>query len=138
MQRKKRFIIIIIIFLLLLVFGIIISVNYIKKQTKIKEQERYAEIKNDIDKELERYMYVIAPKCYPENGSPLITHQDLVYNAGMNKDKLLDIDEKSYCKVYVKTKCVEYGKWEWNTMISCKNYKDKGFFDWDKGFEPKQ
>ena len=95
-------------------------------------------LKNDIDKELERYMYVIAPKCYPENGSPLITHQDLVYNAGMNKDKLLDIDEKSYCKVYVKTKCVEYGKWEWNTMISCKNYKDKGFVDWDKGFEPKK
>ena len=138
MQRKKSFIIIIIIILLLLFLGIIISVNYIKKAEKIKEQERYAEIKNDINKELERYMYVIAPKCYPENGSPLITHQDLVYNAGMDKEKFLDIDNKSYCKAYIKTTCVEVGKWDWDIKISCSEYEDDGYVDWDKGFEPKK
>lgn len=82
-------------------------------------------------------MYVIAPKCYPDNGIPLITHHDLVYNAGMDKEKLLDIDKKSYCKVYVKTKCVEIGQWNWNIMISYKEYEDNGYVDWAKEFEPK-
>ena len=87
------------------------------------------------DTELKRYLYVIAPKCQPNSGTPLITHQDLVYNAGMNKEKFLDIDKKSYCKAYIKAKCVEVGKWDWDIMISCKNYTDDGYVDWNEEFE---
>lgn len=69
-----------------------------------------SKIQKDINLELKRYIYVIAPKCYPANGSPLLTYKDLVYNGGMDKEKFWDIDVKSYCKAYIKTKCVEIGK----------------------------
>ena len=131
----KKKIIISVLLLSLIIIGSILFVNI--KNNKIKEQnkKRYEEIKNDIDTELKRYMYVIAPKCYPENGTPLITHRDLVYNGGMDKEKFLDIDKKSYCKAYIKTKCIEVGTWDWDIMISCKNYTDDGYVDWDKEFE---
>ena len=112
---------------------IIVSILFVNiKSHKIEEQnkKRYEEIRKNIDAELKRYLYVIAPKCYPEDGTPLITHRDLVYNGGMDKEKLLDIDGKSYCKAYIKTKCIEVGKWDWDIMISCKDYTDNGYIDW--------
>ncbi len=56
----------------------------------------------------------------------------------MKKDKFLDVDGKSYCKAYIDTKCVEDGKWEWNTYLSCKDYEDEGYIDWGEEFSPKQ
>ena len=128
--------IIIIIFLIFIIIGSTLFINE-KNSKKIEEQssKRYEEIRKDIDTELKRYMYVVAPNCQPNNGTPLITHQDLVYNAGMNKEKFLDIDKKSYCKAYIKARCVKVGKWDWDIMISCKNYTDDGYVDWDKSFE---
>ena len=67
-----------------------------------------------------------------------MTHKTLVYNNGFDKEKLLDIDNKSYCKTYIKYECIKDGKWEWQTYISCKDYTDKGYVDWDKEFEPKK
>lgn len=135
-MRKKIIIKILLVFLIII--GGILFVRF--RENKIHEQykKRYEEIKKNIDKELERYMYIIAPNCQLDSGTPLITHQDLVYNAGMDKEKLLDIDGKSYCKAYIKTKCVEIGKWNWDIMISCKDYTDKGYIDWDKELPPKQ
>lgn len=124
--------------ILIMIFIIIVGVLFVEyRNYKIQKHntKRYEEIKKDIDNELKRYMYVIAPKCYPENGTPLLTHKDLVYNGGMDKEKFLDVDEKSYCKTYIKTKCVEIGKWTWNIKISCKDYTDKGYIDWDEEFE---
>lgn len=121
-----------------MLFIIIVGVLFVEyRNYKIQKHntKRYEEIKKDIDNELKRYMYVIAPKCYPENGTPLLTHKDLVYNGGMDKEKFLDVDEKSYCKTYIKTKCVEIGKWTWNIAISCKDYTDKGYIDWAEEFE---
>ena len=128
--------IIIIILRIFIIIGSILFINE-KNNKKIEKQnnKRYEEIKKDIDTELKRYLYVIAPKCQPNSGTPLITHQDLVYNAGMNKEKFLDIDKKSYCKAYIKAKCVEVGKWDWDIMISCKNYTDDGYVDWNEEFE---
>lgn len=133
---KKK--IIITILFTCIIIGSMLFVNI--KNHKIEEQnkKRYEEIRKNIDTELKRYLYVIAPKCYPENGTPLITHRDLVYNGGMDKEKLLDIDEKSYCKAYIKTKCIEVGKWDWDIMISCKDYTDNGYIDWAKEIPSKK
>ena len=88
--------------------------------------ERYTQIKSDVDKEMERYLYVVSPKC--QKGKTDYTNTDeLLNNAGFAKEKLLDVDYKSYCKVYVDAKCVEDGKWEWQTNLKCNNYKDDGF-----------
>lgn len=135
-MKKKIFIICIIIIAIIIGSLLIINISNYKKQEDNKK--RYNEIKNNINKELERYMYVISPKCQPNNGTPLITHKDLVYNAGMDKEKFLDIDNKSYCKAYIKTTCVGVGKWDWDIKISCSEYEDDGYVDWDKGFEPKK
>ena len=134
-MKKKLFILILII--IFIVTAGMLFVEY--RNCKIKKQntKRYGEIKKDIDNELKRYMYIIAPKCYPENGALLLTHQDLVYNGGMDKEKFLDVDGKSYCKAYIKTKCAEIGKWTWKITISCKDYTDKGYIDWARGFEQK-
>jgi len=128
----KKKIIITIFLIFFIIIGSILFVNIRNHVVEKQNKKRYEEIKRDIDTELKRYLYVIAPKCQPNSGTPLITHQDLVYNAGMNKEKFLDIDKKSYCKAYIKTRCVEVGKWNWNIYISCKDYTDKGYIDWDK------
>lgn len=134
---KKRILVICIIIIVIVISGIfIINLNNIKKQEK--NEKRYEQIKNDINKEVERYLYFIAPHCSSENNGGHLTHKTLVYNNGFDQEKLLDIDNKSYCKTYIKYKCIEDGKWEWQTYISCKDYTDKGYVDWDKEFEPKK
>lgn len=122
------------IFILIILALIIVILYFVNNNYNNKG--RYQEIKDDVNNELERYMYVIAPKCQDGN-SMIITHEDLVYNAGMDKEKFLDVDGKSYCKVYVKSKCNDE-KWSSNIAISCKNYQDKGYVDWTKSFDDKK
>ena len=100
--------------------------------------DRYDEIKDEINKEMERYLYYIAPNCSSENSGGFLTHKDLVYNNGFDKEKLLDTDNKSYCKVYANYKCILDGTWDWNIFISCNNYEDKGYIEWDVAFDPKK
>ena len=102
------------------------------------EQERYTQIKSDIDKELERYLYVRYPKCNTEMANQKITHEDLVEYAGFDKEKLLDTDYKSYCMVYAEIECIEEGKLKWTTNISCNNYTDTGFKKWTEPFPNKK
>lgn len=105
---------------------------------ELSEKERYNKIKEDIDKEMERYLYFIAPKCNKSDGKTLATHKTLVYNNGFDKEKLLDVNYKSYCKAYIPYQCVEDGKWEWKTTISCKGYTDDDYIDWDEPFSDKK
>lgn len=109
-------------------------------QDKIRKQSqaRCDEIRRDVDNELKRYMYVIAPNCQKGGASYKITHRTLVDNAGFDKEKLLDIDGKSYCKVYVINECVSDGKWSWDVKLSCKDYEDDGYVDWAEEFAPKK
>lgn len=100
--------------------------------------DRYDEIKDDIDKELERYMSLVSPNCQQGNGGQLITHETLVFNGGMDKEILLDIDNKSYCGLYVKTSCPKDGINEWKIYLSCNDYEDEGYIEWAKKFESKK
>ena len=132
MKYMKK--VLIILFIIIIIIGAIFLVNAYSKDSK---QKRYTEIKEDINTELERYMYVIAPKCNTDEGTPLITHKDLVYNGGMDKEKFLDTDNKSYCKAYIIPKCNENHIWSWDIKLSCKDYEDEGYVDWDEAFTPK-
>lgn len=98
--------------------------------------DRYDEIKNDIDKELKRYMKLVSPNCIKGNGGQLITHKTLVINGGMDKEILLDVDGKSYCGVYVDTSCPENGVNAWEIYLSCNEYEDKGYKEWAEKFDP--
>lgn len=102
------------------------------------DKERYNQIKADIDKEMERYYYVRFPRCNPNMAPQRVTHEELVYNAGFDKEKLLDTDYKSYCMVYIEVKCVSEGKLSWNTYLSCKNHTDDGFKKWAEPFASKK
>jgi len=99
--------------------------------------DRYDEIRKSIDKELQRYMRVVSPNCQKGGPGLLITHETLVINGGMDKEILLDVDNKSYCGVYVKTSCPEDGVNDWIIYLSCNDYKDKGYKNWADRFEPK-
>lgn len=100
--------------------------------------DRYDEIKKDVDKELERYLNLVSPNCSPGGANITITHETLVFNGGMDKDVLLDIDNKSYCGLYVSTSCPKEGTHEWKIYLSCNEYEDKGYVEWAKKFEPKK
>lgn len=99
--------------------------------------DRYDEIKENVDKELERYMKLVSPNCQQGSGGHLITHETLVLNGGMDKDILLDVDNKSYCGLYVDTFCPKDGINDWKIYISCEDYEDKGYVEWAEKFEPK-
>jgi hypothetical protein len=58
----KKILLITFIFVIIIVSLLFINIkNYIKQE---QNKKRYEEIKKDIDNELKRYMYVIAPKYY--------------------------------------------------------------------------
>lgn len=138
-MRKKILVIIILVFIFLIIGYFSFNLISDNRKTKLEEirQKRYEEIRNDIDQEVKRYIYVIAPKCQKGDNGYIITHRTLVYNGGMDKEKFLDVDNKSYCKTSISTECVEDGKWDWEVMISCKDYEDDGYVNWDKGFDEK-
>ena len=129
-KKKEEYILI---FAIILIIIISIPNVYLLSNNN---NSRYNEIKEDINKKLEKYLYVVQPKCQ-KGSSRHITHKELVYNAGFDKEKLLDINNKSYCMVYVPVKCVEEGKLEWKIYISCNDYEDKGFIKWDNPFPNK-
>ena len=50
----------------------------------------------------------------------------------MDKEKLLDIDYKSYCKARIEAKCKEVNQLSWNIYLKCKDYEDYEYSNWDK------
>jgi len=127
-MKKGLKITFIIIAVVLVLLGIIMIIkNYIPRIKKERELKRYEEIKKDIDNELKDYLYIISPHCI-KGSSTIVTDEELIYNRGMDKDKFLDVDGKSYCKAYIKTECIEDGKLDWDIYLSCKNYEDKGYW----------
>ena len=122
---KKKLIVISIVVIVLLSFSLGMYFK-IKKDFEI----RYEEIRKDIDKELQRYVYLVSPHCKKGQGGSYIGEKELIYNAGMDKEVLLDVDKKSYCQVMVLTKCVDNDKWDWDIKFNCKYRTDKGYIDW--------
>ena len=97
----KKTIIIVGISLIFLIVLLFVVYNYIeiKKEKQIAENKiRYEQIKKDVNKEMERYHYIVYPYCDPKDTAVRnVSMSELVNNAGMDKEKFLDVDGKSYC-----------------------------------------
>ena len=110
-----------------------------------KEQARYDEIRASVKGAVEWYISARYPYCsiasgFKETTGPSSGHNSLhLINQGyIKKDELLDIDNTSYCDVYVKINpeyddpynhqknCRIYYK----IYLKCKNYEDKGYINW--------
>ena len=45
----------------------------------------------------------------------------------MDKSKLLDIDNKSYCKARIEVSCIAENQLENNVYLKCKDYEDENY-----------
>ena len=141
---KKKVVIPIIIFLIIGIFtSLILYRIYREEQEKqeLKAQARYSEIKESVKKAVEWNINAQLPSC------PIVTENKeanlwtyynssfLIKNGYIKKNELLDVDNKSYCSVYVEiyayfenpvdhqNNCEAYHK----IYLKCKDYKDKGY-----------
>lgn len=125
MKREvmKKKIIIILIMIILIVIGI--TWKFVADNRK---KNFYDNLKKKMQDDIKRVLYTIYPHCEVGYVVPDLVFEESQNNYyGVDKKKLLDIDSKSYCKIKVKTKCVENSKLNWTTYIRCKDYEDEGF-----------
>lgn len=126
MKSDKKIIVLVLMLILIIcvVGGVIFYKNYFSDY-------RYDKIKEDIQEDIAGYLRVVYPHCTPREGGLIITDETLIYQRGMDKEKLLDIDKKSYCKVRVEVRCVLEDTLEWDTYLKCKNYEDVEYSNWE-------
>lgn len=116
---KRSIVIILICFLLFLILLVV---------CKKDGNTHYEQIRKNIEQETIRYLNISSPNC---SSVPMtIDEETLIVQAGMDRKKLLDIDNKSYCKTTVKAYCDETSQWQLDIKISCKDYEDEGYIDW--------
>jgi len=113
----------------------------LKKNNAMK---RYTEIRESAKKATEWYLGAIYPNCSISNGtSETYTFKEsensswYINQGYINRNELLDIDEKSYCDIHVKhgayfenpqdlqKNCEVY----YQIYLKCKNYEDKGYVE---------
>ena len=125
---KKYKLIIIISIIIIISLGLFIIIPIYKDYSNNK---RYNQIKEDIQEDIASYLRITNPYCTKGAATKTITDETLIYQRGMDKEKLLDIDKKSYCKVRIEIKCVEENKLDWDTYLSCKDYEDINYSNWE-------
>ena len=145
---KKK---IIIVLLMIIVIAISMSCYIINKKEKEemklkKAQERYAEIRENVKKAVKWNIGAQFPNCeiskeFKETSTGTFYNSKFLINNGyIKKEELLDVDNESYCDVFVDIKsefenpldnqnnCKIYYK----IYLKCKDYKDKGYEDWGR------
>ena len=140
---KKNFTVI---FIVLAIIGIVFGIIAIKKhEDKLFEENRYAKIKDNVKNGVEWNISAQYPGCSISkefkngNGPGTFYNSSFLLNNGyIYKSELLDIDNVSYCDVYVdintyfedpldhQKNCEIYYK----IYLKCKNYEDKGYINW--------
>ena len=124
---QDQIIISLIIVIVILGVGTIIGLNY-KNKIKVRNQLHYEKIMENIQPEIEAYIKLTKFYCNPERGentgTTVYTDETLVNQRGMDKELLLDVDGKSYCKVRVEVMCVAVNEFVWDTYLKCKDYED--------------
>jgi len=141
---KKRIIIVLSI-VFMICMTVIMSTLLYKNTKENKEQARYKEIRANVKKAVEWEISAVYPYCqiasgFKETTGPSLHHNSphLINQGYIKKEELLDVDNTSYCDVYVKINpdyedpynhqknCKIYYK----IYLKCKNHKDKGYFNW--------
>lgn len=132
---KKKIIISFVILLVILGVGVIVGFNY-KNKINERNQEHYANIMKNIQPEIETYIKLTKFYCNPDRGentgTTVYTDETLINQRGMDKELLLDVDGKSYCKVRVEVKCVAVNEFAWDTYLKCKDYEDINYSNWEE------
>ncbi len=119
-MKKKWFIYC---FILLIVIGMIIGI-ILKNKANYK---RYEEIKKNVKEEAIIYLTITRTIDSKEE---YLSENDIVnpFHRGADKDIILDVDKKTYCKVSIKS-FVKNNKWDADVYLKCKNYEDDLYED---------
>ena len=100
--------------------------------------ERYNEIKKDFEYALIKMLDVtgisnITSGCDENTSKGTITSSTFLINNGyLKKDKMKDIDNKSYCEAVAVTYKTNDCGIDYNIYIKCKDYIDVGYNLWDQ------
>ena len=124
----KKKLIIVAVFVIILVIGIIAGLNY----KKYSNNKRYETIKMEIEEEAKRYLKVRHPYCTPGSSSFTMNEDTLLVQWAMDKNKLLDVDGKSYCKTRIEVMCVAENELDTDVYIKCKDYEDINYSNWEE------
>ena len=117
--KKMIFIIPIVIVVIVAIILVCISEN--------KEKNYYQELKDSIQEDIRNYIKISSPYCSAGSATSSIDEEILIVQAGIDKNKFLDIDGKSYCKVKVNIRCVAENEHDFDTYIKCKDYEDEEY-----------
>lgn len=142
-MKKKIIMILTIIFIICLC--LVIGVFLYKNVQENNKQVRYDEIRENVKKAVEWQISAVYPYCSIESGLKKTSRSGSYYNSShlinqgyIKKKELLDVDNNSYCDVYVKINqdyddiydprknCKIYYK----IYLKCKDYEDKGYINW--------
>ncbi len=145
MKKKKTILLVILVIMICLAIGYVSYKKY-KVNQEIKRRERYNEIREDVKSAVEWNLKATHPGCliskrFNKTTSTInfFNSSILINNGYIKKDQLLDIDNESYCDVYVKINqflensldyqhnCELYYK----IYLKCNDYEEKGYINWE-------
>ncbi len=142
-MKKKKIIVAMIILVCLCVAISLILHNKYKKDKENREQQRYTEIRKNVKTAVEWNINAMYPNCEISDGFKDLsgTHYNssfLINNGYIKKEQLLDVDNKSYCDVYVDIRTEYKDKLEhqrdckiyYKIYLKCNNFEDKGYINW--------
>lgn len=122
-MKKKILIISVIVVIIIVAVAILINTkNNI-------EAKRYEQIKKDVGEEAITYLTIT--QIPYTNGYEYYLYDDDIVNPlhrGADKNILLDVDEKSYCKASIRG-FVKDDKWDADVYLKCNKYEDKEYED---------
>lgn len=149
MNRKKIMIATIILVVLCVAISLVLYYKY-KKGQENREQQRYNEIRKNVKTAVELNIGAMYPNCEISDGFKDLsgTHYNssfLINNGYIKKEKLLDIDNKSYCDVYVDIRTEYKDKLDhqkdckiyYKIYLKCNNLEDKGYINWGVNMKKK-
>lgn len=141
----KKKIIFLLIFLIL-IGGLLFGYCSLKKDKKQKEelkQERYNEIRENAKKAVEWNIRAMYPDCvlsdnFREGSGSFYNSSFLINNGYIKKSELLDVDNKSYCDVYVDINPYYEDPLDhqhncevaYKIYLKCKDFEDEGYINW--------